>query len=274
MELEAADFQFVEKLELFKAPDRGWEKAAVPLISWKRPPDSSARQLRSTPDGVRQFRLSNRETASGKQPKLAFDLDTSELSPGLYHLGISSFGKTATKADLTIYPPDPVIRNQQLRINSGSGEADTLTLKGTGLEWICGISSDKLTWQLHEDPKTCDLESWPSAELQSQRTATVSLNEDSGFKEGECQPFQLQLLSRSGDRSVSGGCVEVVGPRPSIDNHHRLPPAGADLGLGVDEIPAGVRVGFKIDVKNLGSRPSLELGCVPGRKAVSSNVDP
>ena len=263
VELEANDFQFVEKLELFKAPERVWEKVAVPLIAWKHPPDSSARQLRSTADGVRQFRLSNRDTASGKQPKLAFDLDTSELSPGFYHLGISSFGKTVTKAGLTFYPPDPVIRNQQLRIDSGSGEADTLTLKGTGLEWICGISSDKLTWQLHEDPKTCDLESWPSAGLQSQRTATVSLNEDSGFKEGECQPFQLQLLGRTGDRSVSGGCVEVVGPPPSIDNHHRLLPVGADLGLREDEIPAGVRVGFKIHVKNLGSPPSLELGCIP-----------
>ena len=266
VELEANDFQFVEKLELFKAPDRGWEKATVPLFAWKHPPGSSTRQLQSAADGVRQFRLSDRDTASGKQPQLAFNLDTSKLSPGDYHLGISSFGKTVTKADLTIYPPDPVIRNRQLRINSGSGEADTLTLKGTGLEWICGISSDKLSWQLHEDPKTCDLESWPPAGLQSQRTATVSLNEDAGFKEGECQPFQLQLLSRAGDRRVSGGCVEVVGPRPSIDGHHRLLPVGAEIGLREDEIPAGVRVGFKIDVKNLGSPPSLELGCVPAGK--------
>ncbi len=266
VELEANDFQFVEKLELFKAPDRGWEKTTVPLIAWKHPPGSSTRQLRSAADGVRRFRLSDRDTASGKKPNLAFDLNTSELSPGFYHLGISSFGKTVTKADVIIYPPDPVIRNRQLKINSGSGEADTLTLKGTGLEWICGISSDKLTWQLHEDPRTCDLESWPSAGLQSQRNATVSLNEDTGFKEGECQPFQLHLLSRTGDRSVPGGCIEIVGPRPSIDDHHRLLSDGADIGLREDEIPAGVRIGFKIDVKNLGSSPSLELGCVPAGK--------
>lgn len=266
VELEADDFQFVDKLELFKAPDRGWEKSTVPLISWKRSPDPSARQSRSSADGVPHFRLSNRDTDSGKHPKLAFDLDTTELSPGFYHLGISSFGKTDTNADLTIYPPDPVIRNQQLRINIGPGEPDALTLKGTGLEWICGISSEKLTWELHEDPKTCDLESWPSPGSPSRRTATVSLNEDSGFEEGECQPFQLQLLSRTGDRSVAGGCVELVGPRPSIDGHHRMLPVGADPGLREDEIPAGVRVGFRIDVKNLGSPPSLELGCVPAGK--------
>ncbi len=272
VELEAVDFQYVENLELFKATDRGWEKATAPLFAWNRPPGSSTRQLRSTADGVRQFRLSDRDTASGKQPKLAFDLDTSELSPGFYHLGISSFGKTVTKADVTIYPPDPVIRNRGLKINSGSEETETLTLKGTGLEWICGISSDTLTWQLHEDPKNCDMEIWPPAGIQSQRTATVSLNEDAGFKEGECHPFQLQLLSRTGDRSVSGGCVEVVGPRPSIDEHHRLLPVGADPGLREDEIPAGVRVGFKIEVKNLGSPPSLELGCVPAGKPFETEL--
>ncbi|MDE2927551.1 MAG: hypothetical protein OXT71_14235 [Acidobacteriota bacterium] len=266
VELEADDFQFVDKLELFKAPERGWEKATVPLFSWKRPPGSSARELRLKADGAPQFRLSNRDTDSGKHPKLAFDLDTAELSPGFYHLGISSFGKTATDADLTIYPPDPVIRNEQSRINIGPGEPDTLTLKGTGLEWICGISSEKLTWQLHDDPKTCDLESWPSAGYQSRRTVMVSLNEGSGFEEGECQPFQLQLLSRTGDRSVEGGCVEVVGPRPSIDGHQRILPVGADPGLREDEIPAGMRAGFKIQVKNLGSPPSLELGCVPAGK--------
>ena len=266
VELEANDFQFVDKLELFKVPDRGWEKSTVPLISWKPSPGSSVRQSRSTADGVAHFRLSNRDTDSGRHPKLAFDLDTTELSPGFYRLGISSFGKTATNADLTIYPPDPVIRNEQLRINIGPGEPDTLTLKGTGLEWICGIGSEKLTWQLHEEPETCDLESWPSAGYPSRRTATVSLTEGSGFEEGECQPFQLQLLSRTGDRSVAAGCVEVVGPRPSIEDHHRMLPVGAGLGLREDEIPAGVRVGFKIDVKNLGSPPSLELACVPAGK--------
>ncbi len=266
VELEADDFQFVDKLELFKAPDRGWEKSTVPLVSWSRPPGSSARQPPSTADGAPQFRLSTRDTDSGKHPRLAFDLDTTELSPGFYQLGISSFGKTAANADVTIYPPDPVIRNRQLRVNIGPGEPDTLTLKGAGLEWVCGISSETLNWQLQEDPKTCDLESWSSAGYQSGRTATVSLNEGSGFEAGECQPFQLQLLSRTGDRSVSGGCVEVVGPRPSIDGHHRLLPVGAGLGLREDELPAGVRVGFKIDVKNLGSSPSLELGCVPDGK--------
>ena len=159
-----------------------------------------------------------------------------------------------------------MIHNQRLRINSGSGEADPLSLEGTGLEWICGISSDQLTWELHEDPTSCDLESWPSMGVQSKRTATVSLNEESGSKEGECQPFQLQLLSRTGNRSVSGGCVEVVGPRPSIDDHDRLFPPGADPGLREDEIPAGVPVGFNIKVKNLGSPPSLELGCMPAGK--------
>lgn len=266
VEMEADDFQFVDKLELFKAPDRGWEKSPVPLVSWNRPPGSSARQLRSKADGAPLFRLSNRDTDSGKHPILVFDLDTTELSPGFYHLGISSFGKTATHADLTIYPPDPVIRNEQLRINIGPGEPDTLTLKGTGLEWICGISSEKLTWKLHEDPNTCDLGSWPSAGDQSRRTATISLNEGSGFEEGECQPFQLQLLSRTGDRSVERGCVELVGPRPGIDGHHRILPVGADPGLREDEVPAGIRAGFKIQVKNLGSPPSLELGCVPAGK--------
>lgn len=266
VELEASDFQFVDSLELFKIPDSGWEKAAVPLASWKRSPGSSARQLSSTADRARHFQLSARDTDSGKQPGLAFDLDTSELSPGFYHLGMTSIDKTVTKAALTIYPSDPVIRNRQLRINSGNGEADTLTLNGTGLEWICGIGSEKLTWQLQEDPKACDLESWPSAGHQSRRTVAVSLNENSEFEEGECEPFQLKLLSRTGDRSVSGGCVEVVGPRPSIDGHHRILPVGGDPGLKEDEIPTGVRVGFKIDVKNLGSPPSLELGCVPAGK--------
>ncbi len=265
VELEANDFQFVEKVELFRAPDTGWEPATVPLMSWKRP-SAANRQSSSTPDGQLHFRLSNRDTDSGKQPKLAIDLDPSELSAGFYQLKIASSGKTTTNADLTIYPPDPKILNGPFRINRGSGAPNTLTLQGTGLDWICGISSDKLTWELHEDPRVCDLESWPSAGLQSKRTAAVSLDEESDFKEGDCLPFQLQLLSRTGDRSVSGGCVEVVGSRPSIVGHERRLPPGAESGLKEDEIPSGVHVGFSIQVENLSSSPSLELECIPAGK--------
>ena len=265
VELEANDFQFVEKVELHRAPDTGWEQAAVPLRSWERP-SAANQKSSSTPDGRLHFRLSNRDTDSGKQPELAIDLDTGELSAGFYQLAIASSGKTTTNADLTIYPPDPKILNGPFRINRGSGAPGTLALQGTGLDWICGISSDKLTWELHEDPRVCDLESWPSAGLQSKRTAAVSLDDESDFKEGDCLPFQLQLLSRTGDRSVSGGCVEVVGPRPSIVGHERRIPPGAASGLKEGEIPTGVHVGFSIRVENLSSPPSVELGCIPAGK--------
>ena len=265
VELEANDFQFVEKVELYRAPDTGWEQAAVPLRSWERP-SAANQKSSSTTAGQLHFRLSNRDADSGKQPELAIDLDTRELSAGFYQLAIASSGKTTTNADLTIYPPDPKILNGPFRINRGSGAPGTLALQGTGLDWICGISSDKLTWELHEDPRVCDLESWPSAGLQSKRTAAVSLDDESDFKEGDCLPFQLQLLSRTGDRSVSGGCVEVVGPRPSIVGHERRLPPAAALGLKEGEIPTGVHVGFSIRVENLSSPPSVELGCVPAGK--------
>ena len=262
VELEANDFQFVEKVELHRAPDTGWEQATVPLRSWKRPSAANGKPS-SAPDGRLHFRLSNRETDSGKQPKLAIDLDTGELAAGFYQLTIASFGKTTTNADLTIYPPGPKILNGPFRINRGSEAPGTLALEGTGLDWVCGISSDKLTWELHEDPRVCDLESWPSTGLQSQRTAAVSLDDESDVQEGDCLPFQLQLLSRTGERSVSGGCVEVAGPRPSIVGHERRLPPGAESGLKAGEIPTGVHVGFSIQVENLISPPSLELGCIP-----------
>ncbi len=262
VELEASDFQFVDSLELFKIPDMGWEKAAVPLVSWKRSPGSSARQSRSTADGVRHFQLSDRDTDSGKRPGLAFDLDSSELSPGFYQLRMTSSGKATANTDLTVYPAAPKINDPSLRIGAESGAEETLSLEGAGLEWICGISNDKLTWKLHEDPTSCDLESWPSGTV-SKRTATVSWHENSDAEEGDCLPFQLQLLSRTGPRSVPGGCIEVVGPRPSIEGHERLLPPGAELGMGEDEVPTGVFVSFTIEVKNLGSSTSLELGCGP-----------
>ena len=265
VELVADDFQFVEKLELFRGPDAGWEQSTVPLRSWKRP-SAANQQSSSSAHGQLHFRLSNRDTDSGKQPKLAIDLDTSELPPGFYQLKIASSGKTTTNANLTIYPPDPKILNGPFRINRGSGAPTTLALEGTGLDWICGIGSDKLTWELHEGPGVCDLESWPSAGLGSKRTAAVSLDDESDLNEGDCLPFQLQLLSRTGDRSVSGGCVEVVGPRPSIVGHERRVPPGAETGLKEDEIPSGVHVGFSIQVENLISQPSLELGCIPDGK--------
>ena len=265
VELEATDFQFVERVELFRAPDTGWERATVPLMSWKRP-SAANQQSGSTTAGQFHFRLSNRDADSGKQPQLAIDLDTSELSAGFYQLTIASSGKTTTNADLTIYPPDPKILNGPFRINRGSGAPATLALEGTGLDWICGISSDKLTWELHEDPRVCDLESWPASGLQSRRTAAVSLDDGSDLKEGDCLPFQLQLLSRTGDRSVSGGCVEVVGPRPSIVGHERRLPPGAASGLKEGEIPTGVHIGFSIRVENLSSPPSVELGCIPAGK--------
>ena len=218
--------------------------------------------------------MANRDEVSGKQPNLAFDLDTSALSPGFYLLRLTSSGKTNADTDLTIYPADPKITNQPLTIAGEGGEAETLTLEGTGLEWICGISSDRLTWKLHQGPSSCELDSWPSGGAGAGRTATVTLNGESDFKQGDCLPFELQLLSRTGDRRVSGGCVEVVGPRPSIEGHDRLLPPGAELGLQEGEVPAGVPVGFTFEVKNLGSPPSLELGCSPTGKPFSSRVDP
>ena len=263
VELEAEDFQFVERLEILKAPAKGWEKVAIPLVSWKHPGGPSTQRLPSAAGGQLHFRLANRGEVSGKQPNLAFDLDTSALSPGFYLLRLTSPGKTNADTNLTIYPADPKITNQPLTIAGEGGEAETLTLEGTGLEWICGISSAQLTWDLHEDPTSCDLESWPSVEAGTGRTATVTLNQESDFKQGDCLPFELQLLSRTGDRRVSGGCVEAVGPRPGIVSHERLLPPGAELGLKEGEVPAGLPVGFTFEVKNLGSPPSLELGCSP-----------
>ena len=269
VELEAEDFQFVERLELLKTPDEGWENAAIPLVSWKPPGGSSTRSLPSAAAGQLRFRLAHRDETSGKQPKLAFDLDTSALSPGFYLLRMTSPGKTTTDIDLTIYPDEPRIMDPPLRITGERGAAETLALKGTGLEWICGINSDQLSWKLHEDPTSCDLESWPSmgpVGVVSKRTAAVSLNEDSDSEVGDCLPFQLRLLSRTGPRNVSGGCVEVVGPPPSIEGHERLLPPGAELGLREDEVPAGVTVNFTIGAKNLGPSPSLELGCLPAEE--------
>ena len=272
IELTAKDFQFVEKLELFGASDPRWQDVTVsPHFSWKHPSDSSIEQVPSTVATQLYFRLSAGDKprdSYGKQQKLAFDLDTSKLSSGSYELRITQSGRIIRNIGLRIHPPDPEILNLPLKINSG--EATQLTLKGTGLERICGISSDKASWVLDDNPncneEKRDPEVSPSDEQDlKQRKATVTLKipsrEEHPVKEGECLPLELKVQGLT--RSVRSGCVEVVGPRPRILSVQRLLPLGAELGLHKykDEIPAGVLVGFTIKVKHLNSPPTIELEC-------------
>ena len=247
VELTEMDFQFVKRVELFESSvepaDEEWQEVTgPPVFSWDHPNESSDGQAPSMDAARLYFRLS-KNNVNGKCLKLSFNVDTSKLSSDTYRLRISQSGVQPKNIPLKVHPPLPKILNLPLKINEG--QVTQLTLKGKGLERIeyITIGEDRFAIQ--------------------QGTIVVQMKrEENGAKEGICLPLKIKV--RDLENTITGDCVEVLGPRPHIVESKEVIPHAAKLGLHEfeKEIPAAALVGFSIKVNDLSSKQFLELACM------------
>jgi len=122
IQLTGADFEFVNKVTFLPSGD----SKATP------------RELSITlPKG----------NGSGEQTTMEVEIDTSGLRAGSYFLKLTQTNGSTHDLGIVIHPPNPTLSNLPLRANLGEPQ-QAVTLEGTGLERIEGLSSEGATWVL------------------------------------------------------------------------------------------------------------------------------
>ena len=122
VELEGADFQFVEHVTLKRARGLG----------------AANREL--------EFRLPSGWRA-GPQTKLELEIDGSRYLAGDYLLAIQQSGGLTQDVPMRILPPLPRISGLPLRVNSGESRQQ-ITLRGSGLDRIQSFEADGMKFEL------------------------------------------------------------------------------------------------------------------------------
>jgi hypothetical protein len=224
VQLNGADFEFVEKVMLVKAGDK---KATPKEVSFTLP----------------------KGKAQGEQQSLEVEVDTSALGAGAYHLTLTQTGGADQVVSMVIHPPNPKLENLPWRVNLGEPQ-QIVTLRGAGLEQLARITSSKATWELAP--------ARPEARDLKERPATVKLLP--AAHQGELISASLFVEDIQAPLEIPG-VLQVAGPRPKIVGISRSFAQELDVKLREGEIPAGSAVSFALRTENLDARPQLSLAC-------------
>jgi hypothetical protein len=114
VELEGADFQFVEGIEL------AGQKLPVRL-----------------PRGLGQ----------GLQDKLETEVDVTNLTPGTHRLALIQSGGSRQEIDLPVLPRPPALTGIPVRLNAGEPE-QTVTLRGERLDLVDSVAGEGFTFSV------------------------------------------------------------------------------------------------------------------------------
>ncbi len=224
VKLTGPDFEFVTNLSLVKAGDK----------------NAIAKVLNFTLDKGNQ---------GGEQHSLETHIDTSSLEAGSYILMLSQLNGTSQDVPLTIHPPNPQLSGLPLRANLGE-KKQTLTLHGSGLDRITGITSDAAKWTLAPAPA--------GSNEATERKVTLQLEPKA--RKGELLAANLHIEG-IGKPLALADIVHVVGPRPRITDVRASFPKESNVALAKSEIPAGSPVSFAIEAANMGPSPAVTLNC-------------
>ena len=224
IELTGTDFEFVHKVALVKAGQG----------------DTSARSL--------SFVLS-KPTAQGERLSMRVCVNTSVLTPGAYKLLLTQSGDKTQSVPVTVHPPDPKLDNLPMRANLGL-EQQIVVLRGTGLERVEEITSQKATWKLAPPGSG-------SGKL-TQREAIISLKAGAHIGDLLSASLRVQGLQKPIDIPDA---VQVAGPLPKILSVRESFPRNQTVALRAGEIPAAMTVSFAIRTEHLDSELVVNLGC-------------
>ncbi|MEJ2006865.1 MAG: hypothetical protein P8Z30_01710, partial [Acidobacteriota bacterium] len=224
VKLGGPDFEFVKEVALVRSASQ----------------NAKAKDLAFTLD---------RGSRGGEQHGLQTKVDTTDLEAGSYLLMLTQTNGAIQDVPLTVHPPNPKLAELPLRANLGENE-QTLTLRGSGLARITGITSNGAEWTLSPVPKGND--------QVKERKVTIKLS--SKVQKGEFLSASLNIEGIGKPLRIPD-VVHVVGPRPKITDVRESFPKATNVALEKNEIPAGSAVSFAIHGEHMGSSPSLTLAC-------------
>ena len=224
IQLTGADFEFVNKVTFLPSGD----SKATP------------RELSITlPKG----------NGSGEQTTMEVEIDTSGLRAGSYFLKLTQTNGSTHDLGIVIHPPNPTLSNLPLRANLGEPQ-QAVTLEGTGLERIEGLSSEGATWVLAPAPA--------DARNLHERKATLKLIAQ--VKKGDRLDLSMKVSGLHSPLKAPDA-LEVAGPRPKIMRASESASQAMDVALRQGEIAAGTAVSFALETENAGAHPTVALTC-------------
>jgi len=224
IQLTGADFEFVNKVTILPSGDSKATPRELPI---------------TLPKG----------NGSGEQTTMEVEIDTSGLRAGPYFLKLTQTNGSTHDLGIVIHPPNPTLSNLPLRANLGEPQ-QAVTLEGTGLERIEGLSSEGATWVLTPAPA--------DARNLHERKATLKLIAQ--VNKGERLDLSMKVSGLHSPLKAPDA-LEVVGPRPKIIRASESASQAMDVALRQGEIAAGTAVSFALETENAGAHPTVALTC-------------
>ncbi len=231
VQLENADFEFVEKAAVVRKDDKFDAPVSVP------------------------FRLPKGKQ-DGPQDRLNMQIDTSSMSAGDYSLKLTQADGKPYDIPIKVLPPAPRIANLPLLINAGEKE-QAFELHGENLDRLARLEAPGAAFKLGP------------AEGNARRLY-VELKPDA--HPGEELDLKEYAQNTTAPAVTPGG-IKVVGPRPRILSAQIALPAGNQVSLLKDELPAGTFVSASLETRHAQAGTTIRLTCdAPGSKEVTLRV--
>jgi hypothetical protein len=180
----------------------------------------------------------------GPQDRLTLQLDTSGMSAGDYLLKLTQADGKLHDIPIKVLPPAPKIANLPLVINAGEKE-QAVELHGENLDRLARLEAPGFAFKLgpaEGDARKLFIELKPDAHA----------GEEMDLKE---------YAQNTSAPAVAPGGVKVVGPRPQILSAQIVLPAGSQISLQKDELPAGAFVNASLQVKHARAGTTVRLNC-------------
>jgi len=244
IQLTGADFEFVNKVIILPSGNvaPGFSPARAALKGGATPPETEGlpKELSiALPKG----------NGSGEQTTMEVEIDTSGLRAGSYWLKLTQTNGSTHDLGIVIHLPNPTLSNLPLRANLGEPQ-QAVTLEGTGLERIEGLSSEGATWVLASAP----------ADARNLRERKATLKLMAQVKKGERLDLSMKVSGLHSPLKAPDA-LQVVGPRPKIMRASESASQAMDVALRQGEITAGTAVSFALETENAGDHPTVALTC-------------
>jgi hypothetical protein len=242
--LSGADFEFVDTVKL-------------------QPEKPDAKPLELTP----KLPLG---LGAGPQETVTLNVNPGTLAIGRYKLSLSEPGGKTIEIPLRILPPVPMLTGLPVRVNLGE-TSQTVTLKGTGLERIEGLSSG-----------SAQIELAAAGVEDSERRATVHLG--SGLHAHQELDLQMKVEGMTGLQSLKLA-LKVAPARPKITAASMSRAQSLGIELKPDELPADTFVTYSVRVEHLEGPATVRIACLestqtlaaqelrPGEKSSAARLD-
>ena len=182
----------------------------------------------------------------GPQESMDVQIDTAALNPGTYKLLLTQQDGVSHPVRVEVLPAAPQLENLPILVNQGV-TAQHYVLKGQHLDLLAKLSAPDITFVLG-----------PALQNGAERDVTVQL--DASKSPGAALPVEAELTDRAAKLTLADG-LQVTGPLPAIVSSQLSVPTGTDVAVRPNEFPAGYMLTAMLDVRNIGPKTKLRLGC-------------